>query len=106
MKEALLVQYAGVYAPPPSVAAARQGRTSAAGEQLAYTVVRPSTVTATRRRARTATSHPLDSGGAQPGTYRFTWTTFDAEGTWHWNVQATDDLEPRLDGRPDVPRTT
>ena len=27
-----------------------------------------------------------------PGTYSFTYATFDSEGTWHWNVTATDDL--------------
>ena len=28
-----------------------------------------------------------------PGSYPFTYSTFDAEGTWHWNVTATDDLK-------------
>ena len=38
----------------------------------------------------------LEAGVAhQPGSYPFTFTTYDVEGTWHWNVQATDDL-----GRP------
>jgi hypothetical protein len=27
-----------------------------------------------------------------PGSYPFTYSTFDVEGTWHWNVTATDDL--------------
>ena len=35
----------------------------------------------------------LEAGVAhQPGSYPFTFTDYDAEGTWHWNVQATDDL--------------
>ena len=32
-----------------------------------------------------AVAHP-------PGSYPFTFTDYDVEGTWHWNVQATDDL--------------
>ena len=28
----------------------------------------------------------------QPGSYQFTFADFDVEGTWHWNVAATDDL--------------
>jgi FlgD Ig-like domain len=31
----------------------------------------------------------------QPGIYSFTQTGFDMEGTWHWNVVATDDLGRR-----------
>lgn len=27
-----------------------------------------------------------------PGSYSFTYSTFDQEGDWHWNVTATDDL--------------
>jgi hypothetical protein len=27
-----------------------------------------------------------------PGTYSFSYSTFDTEGNWHWNVTATDDL--------------
>jgi flagellar hook assembly protein FlgD len=27
-----------------------------------------------------------------PGSYSLDYSTFDAEGTWHWNVTATDDL--------------
>ena len=37
-------------------------------------------------------SHPVDSGSRQPGSYTFAWNGFDVEGTWHWHVQATDDL--------------
>jgi hypothetical protein len=90
IKEALLLQYAGVYAPPaslPVVGVADQSRP----EQLSYKVVRPSTVTASVV-APDGSVHTLDSGSRQPGIYRFTWSTYDAEGTWHWNVKATDDL--------------
>ena len=60
-------------------------------EQLVYKVVRPSDVAAALIGPDGAV-HALDSGSRQPGIYRFTWNTYDAEGTWHWNVKATDDL--------------
>ena len=90
VKEGLLLQYYGVYAPPPSVPVIgkqNQGQV----EQLVYKVVRPSDVAAALIGPDGAV-HALDSGSRQPGIYRFTWNTYDAEGTWHWNVKATDDL--------------
>jgi hypothetical protein len=90
VKEGLLLQYYGVYAPPPSlpvVGKQNQGQ----AEQLVYKVVRPSDVTAAVI-GPDGVVHALDSGSRQPGIYRFTWITYDAEGTWHWNVKATDDL--------------
>jgi hypothetical protein len=89
VKEALLVQYSGVYAPPPSLPLVGKPD-AAAGERLAYRLTRPSTVTASVIGPDGAV-HQVDSGARQPGTYSFTWSAFDAEGTWHWNVQATDD---------------
>jgi hypothetical protein len=90
LKEALLFQYAGVYGSPPSAPVV--GKDSAAtGEQLVYKLVRPSTVTATVV-GPDGTSHAIDSGSRLAGIYRFNWTAFDAEGTWHWNISATDDL--------------
>jgi hypothetical protein len=89
VKEALLVQYAGAYAPPPPLT--QLGRNDqAAGQQLAYTVVRPSTVAADLV-APDGSVRPVDSGSKEPGTYRFAWSAFDLEGTWHWRVTATDD---------------
>jgi hypothetical protein len=89
VKEALLVQYAGVYAPPPAVP--QIGRANgAAGQQISYTVVRPSSVTA-ELVAPDGSARPVDSGPREPGAYRFRWTTFDVEGTWRWRVTATDD---------------
>jgi hypothetical protein len=90
VKEGLLLQYYGVYAPPvsmPVVSRQNQGQ----AEQLVYKVVRPSDVTAAVI-GPDGVVHALDSGSRQPGIYRFTWNTYDAEGTWHWNVKATDDL--------------
>src|SRR5581483_7757552 len=46
IKDALLLEYTGVYAPPPSVPVLGKND-AAAGEQLSYTIVKPSTVTAT-----------------------------------------------------------
>jgi hypothetical protein len=90
LKEGLLLQYYGVYAPPPSIPLV--GRDDQAQpEQLAYKVVRPSTVTASVI-GPDGTEHALDSGSRDPGIYRFSWNAYEAEGTWHWNVQATDDL--------------
>jgi hypothetical protein len=91
VKEALLVQYAGVYAPQLSLPLVNgdPGRTQ---EPLAYKLVRPSTVTA-ELIGPDGVARPLEAGVKHdPGTYPFTYTTFDREGTWHWNVSAVDDL--------------
>ena len=90
VKEGLLLQYFGVYAPPPSLPVVGKANQSQA-EQLVYKVVRPSTVTASVIGPDGA-AHVVDSGSRDPGIYRFTWSAYDAEGTWHWNVKATDDL--------------
>lgn len=91
VKEALLVQYFGVYAAPAPVPLVNgdAGRTI---EPLSYKIVRPSKVTAeligpdnVARPLETAVQH-------DPGSYSFTYSSFDVEGTWHWNVSATDDL--------------
>jgi hypothetical protein len=89
VKEALLVQYAGAYAAPPSVAAIGTANRNAT-QKLAYTVVRPSQVTA-ELVAPDGGARPLDSGQREPGTYRFTQAGLDAEGTWRFRVTATDD---------------
>ena len=89
VKEALLVQYIGVYAARPAVP--QLGRNNqAGGQQLSYTVVRPSTVTAVLV-APDGSTRPVDAGTREPGAYRFAWSAFDAEGTWRWRVSATDD---------------
>jgi hypothetical protein len=91
VKEALLVQYFGVYASPVPVPLVNgdAGRTA---EPLSYKVVRPSTVTA-QLVGPDGVAHPLEAGVAHPpGSYAFASAPFDREGTWHWNVTATDDL--------------
>jgi hypothetical protein len=90
LKEGLLLQYYGVYAPAvslPVVGRLNQGQ----AEQLVYKLVRPSDVSASVIGPDGAV-HPVDSGSRQPGIYRFSWSGYDVEGMWHWNVKATDDL--------------
>jgi hypothetical protein len=91
VKEALLIQYFGVYAaePPLPLLNGEPGRTV---EPLSYKLVRPSTVTAqlvgpdgVPRVLEAAVKH-------DPGSYPFSYSAFDVEGRWHWNVSATDDL--------------
>jgi hypothetical protein len=91
VKEALLVQYFGVYAPQPPLplVTGDSGRTQ---ETLTYRLVRPSTVTASLI-GPDGQPRPVETGVVHgPGTYTFTASTFDREGTWHWHVAATDDL--------------
>ncbi len=92
VKEALLVEYFGVYAPPPP-AALLTGEAGRTQEQLSYKIVRPSLVTA---QLIGPDGHPrvLEAGVQHdPGSFAFTYSTFDVEGTWHWNVTAIDDLK-------------
>jgi hypothetical protein len=86
------VQYYGVYAPPPPppLLSGEPGKTA---EQLSYKIVRPSQVTA-QLIGPDGKPRVLELGVQHdPGTYDFPYATFDAEGTWHWNVSATDDLK-------------
>ncbi len=91
VKEALLVQYVGVYAAVPPVPLVN-GEPGRAAEPLGYKVVRPSVVTAqligpdgAPRVLEAAVRH-------EPGSVAVSYSTFDVEGTWHWNVSATDDI--------------
>ncbi len=91
VKEALLIQYFGVYSAQPPLPLLN-GDLNRTVEPLSYKIVRPSTVTArligpdnVPRVLEAAVAHP-------PGSYPFTFANYDAEGTWHWSVQATDDL--------------
>lgn len=91
VKEALLIEYFGVYAAPPPLALVN-GDPGKGAQTLSYKIVRPSKVTAlligpdrVPRPLETAVQH-------DPGSYSFTYSTFDQEGDWHWNVTATDDL--------------
>jgi hypothetical protein len=96
--DALLFEYAGVYAPFPSEPVlSPNGDGVAEQEELSYTVTRPSTVTATLLGPDGA-PRSAASGSVQPGTYPLEYTglradgTPDAEGQYRWVVNATDDL--------------
>ena len=92
VKEALLVQYFGVYAPPAPLPLLT-GEAGKTQEQLSYKIVRPSLVTA-ELIGPDQQPRVLEQAVQQnPGSYSFTYSTFDVEGTWHWNVTATDDLK-------------
>jgi Phosphodiester glycosidase/FlgD Ig-like domain len=91
VREALLVEYFGVYAPPLPVPLLN-GDAARSVEPLTYKLVRPSTVTAAlvgpdgvARVVENAVAHA-------PGSYSVPFPPLDAEGGWHWRVQATDDL--------------
>jgi hypothetical protein len=85
------VQYYGVYAAPPPLALLN-GDPDRSAEPFAYKIVRPSKVTA-QLVGPDGVPRVLEAGVQHdPGSYTFAYSTFDAEGTWHWNVTATDDL--------------
>ena len=91
VKEALLVQYFGVYAaqPPLPLLTGEPGKNV---EPLSYKIVRPSTVTA-QLVGPDNVPRVLEAGVAHPpGSYPFAFDAYDAEGAWRWSVQATDDL--------------
>jgi hypothetical protein len=91
VKEALLVQYFGVYALPPSLPLVT-GEPALAQETLAYKLVRSSTVTASLV-GPDGVPRPVETNVAHPaGVYTFPYSAFDREGTWQWHVAATDDL--------------
>lgn len=91
IREALLVEYSGVYAPdlPQPLLTGEAGRAS---EPLVYRLVRPSTVTA-QLQAPDGTLRPLETSVQQPpGTYTLPMPALDQEGTWQLVVGAVDDL--------------
>ena len=98
ISEALLVSYAGVYAPPSSdPVLSPNGDGVGDRELLSYKVVRPSTVTA-KIVGADGVARFSQSGPQAPGTYKFSWTgtktdgSVDTEGRWHFVVTAVDDL--------------
>jgi hypothetical protein len=112
--ETLAVLYTGVYAPTPALpVVSPNGDGIAEKQQLAYKVVKPSTVTASLVGPGGVTAF-TDTGTRIPGTYTFNWPsvakkkhshlrgvrrvdgrrlrTLDGEplGRWRWVVKATD----------------
>ena len=91
VREALLVEYSGVYAPPLPLPLLN-GEPGKTVEQLGYKLVRPSVVTA-QLVGPDGVPHVLEAAVQHPpGFYPFTYSSFDVEGTWHWSVSAKDDL--------------
>ncbi|HEV7639765.1 MAG TPA: phosphodiester glycosidase family protein [Gaiellaceae bacterium] len=91
VKEALLIQYYGVYAAQPPLALVN-GDPGKGTQSLSYKIVRPSKVTA-QLIGPDRVARPLETDVQHvPGSYTFTYSTFDQEGDWHWSVTATDDL--------------
>ena len=95
--EALVIAYTGVYVPAPAANLSPNADGVGDREGLDYKLVRPSTVSA-KLIAPDGTARELDVGAKPPGRYHLTWDGTDAtgapapEGTYHWNVSATDDL--------------
>ncbi len=72
-------------------------------EPLSYKLVRPSKVTA-ELIGPDGVPRVLEADVPHdPGVYPGTFAAYDAEGTWHWHVQATDDLGRVSAGRSLVP---
>jgi hypothetical protein len=81
-----------VYAaqPPLQLLTGEPGKTA---EPLSYKLVRPSLVNA-QLIGPDGVPHVLEANVQHdPGSYPFTFSASDEEGTWHWNVTATDDLK-------------
>jgi hypothetical protein len=95
--EALVIGYTGVYVAPPSANLSPNADGVGDREALDYKLVRPSTVSA-KLIAPDGTARELDAGQKAPARYHLSWDGTDAagvpapEGTYHWNVSATDDL--------------
>ena len=109
---ALMLQYFGVYAPPPLEAVVSpNGDGVAEGQALSFKVVRPSTVTVTLT-APDGTVAAQEAGGREPGTYEVAFPPLPpppppppegepppepteplppAEGRWTLTVTSTDD---------------
>ncbi len=98
VSEALLIGYSGIQAPAPAVSVlSPNGDGVAETQQLAYKVVRPSTVNVALIGPDGVARQSL-AGPAAPGTYPLSWNglttegTVETEGTWRWSLSATDDL--------------
>jgi hypothetical protein len=92
------VLYTGVYAPPPALGVVSpNGDGVAERQQLAYKIVKASSVTATLVGPGGVTGF-TDTGTRQPGTYTFSWPATAKKrraqdeplGRWRWVISATD----------------
>jgi hypothetical protein len=98
LADALLVEYAGVYAALPSAPVVSPNNDGVAeNETFVYKVVRPSTVTV-QLRGPDGVFRVNQQSQLQPGTYTLQWNarkadeTPEQEGAWAFVVSATDDL--------------
>lgn len=95
--ESLVIGYTGVFAPAPAPSLSPNGDGVNEHEKLSYKVVRPANVSA-KLIGPDGLARELDSGAKAAGRYSLTWDGTDgagapaAEGRYHWNVSATDDL--------------
>jgi hypothetical protein len=96
LAEALLVGYAGVYAPAPQALVFSPNGDGVDDQQtLSYKVVRPSSV-ADSLIGPDGVARFSESVSRDPGVYPLAWSgltaagTPEAEGTWRWVVTATD----------------
>ena len=84
-------EYFGVYAAPLPVPVVN-GDPTRSVEPLSYKIVRPSKVTAELIGPDGAPRVLEADVPHDAGSYADQLSTYDVEGTWHWHVQATDDL--------------
>jgi flagellar hook assembly protein FlgD len=95
--EALVIGYAGVYAPSPAPTLSPNGDGLGERETLSYKLIRPSAVSV-KLTGPDGAVRELDAGQKPAGRYRLTWdgTTVDGaaapEGRWRFSIDATDDL--------------
>ena len=96
--ESLAVLYTGVYAPPPALGVVSpNGDGIAERQQLAYKVVKPSSVTASLLGPGGVTGF-TETVTRQPGTYSYSWPAIAKKrraqdeplGRWRWVISATD----------------
>jgi hypothetical protein len=95
--DGLFVFYYGVQAPAPSVdVLSPNGDGVDESQELAYRVVRPSTVTASLI-GPDRVPRQMQTGPRDPGTYKLSWTGrtpqggAEPEGRWRWVINAVDD---------------
>jgi hypothetical protein len=96
VSDALFVYYYGVYAPPPTEPVlSPNGDGAGDAELLSYKLVSPSTVTA-RIVGPDGVARLAQTANQPAGTYKFPYTgtkpdgSVEAEGRWHWIVNAVD----------------
>lgn len=90
--EAVVVAYAGVFAPSPAPTLSPNGDGLGDREVLRYKLVRPSTISA-KVVAPDGSATELAGGTKTPGRYAVAWDGAGApEGRYRWSVSATDDL--------------